>query len=225
MSSKQIFDCWKASVQLLKWENLKLILLAGINNFLRSTKLTLQFGWWLMPFYFLPGIHAPLANANFSTYLSEWLVHFLALKTITILYILTCRPSLERKDLIYLKKYAHAIPPLLVFIFTATIFFSLSFIFLISAFFFLDSEQKPINIFKSILNSFKFAIYFPAIIFPFIILNLFEYSLFLAGLNGNNTPFYLLPVDLMSIILLFFQLSILSILYTKIRHTFPDLFI
>jgi hypothetical protein len=250
MSSKQILDYWEESFQLLKWNNLKLILLAGLNNFLRSGKLTLHFGWWLAPFLLLPILHTVAAETSFAISLVESMIMILALNLIFFIYILSSRASLERKDLAYFKIYSAAMPGLLGLVFISSFFAGFGPVLFLASFFFMDSKLGFRDVLESVLNGIKFLLYFPAVVVPFIILNwlLFSFFAFIIPTTLYNlsliTPAeipsniaYLLMIitphplvisvsiiTLAFMFLSFFQMSLLSILYTKIRHTYPDLF-
>lgn len=251
MSSKQILDYWDDSFQLLKWNQLKLFLLAGLNNFAKSIKSTICFGWWIIPFLLLPILHTITMETSFAISLLESIIMISALNFLFFIYILSCRASLERKDAAYFVMYSIATPGIIALTFLSSLFSGFGSIFFLSAFFYMDSKLSFRDLLESILNSIKFLVYFPAIVIPFIVLNWLAFSFFAfiipttlynltfvtpAEASSNLAYFIMLiipyspiiSITLISTIFLllsFFQLSLLSIFYTKIKHTYPDLFL
>ncbi|KKQ33485.1 MAG: hypothetical protein US49_C0001G0165 [candidate division TM6 bacterium GW2011_GWF2_37_49] len=251
MSSKQILDYWEDSFQLLRWGQLKLSLLAGLNNFVRSVKLTIGFGWWLVPFLLLPIMHTIMMETSLAISLLESIIMITALNLIFFVYILSSRASLERKDTQYFSTYTAAAPGMLALTFLSSLFSGIGSIILLSAYFYMDSNFRFRDMLESILNSIKFLIYFPAIVVPFIILNWLSFSFFafiipttlynISFVTPAETPSHLayfimliipyslvISISLITLIFMFlsfFQLSLLSIFYVKIKHTYPDLFL
>lgn len=251
MSSKQILDYWEDSFKLLKWDQLKLSLLAGLNNFVRSAKLTFSFGWWLAPFLILPILHTIMLETSFAISLLESIIMITALNLIFFIYILSSRASLERKDTLYFATYTVAAPGILALTFLSSLVSGIGSIILLSAYFYMDSKFRFRDFLESILNSIKFLIYFPAITIPFIVLNWLSFSFFafiipttlynISLVTPAETPsriayfiMLIIPyslvisislITLIFIFLAFFQLSLLSIFYIKIKHTYPDLFL
>jgi hypothetical protein len=237
MYSQKILKYWKESFELLGSSQIKLISLAALNNFIRSTKLLIINFWWLilLEFFFVfSNLFISVGLINFNK--SIWL--FFTQIMIIFSYLLCCRASMERKDLVYFNQYFKALPLVFLLLLPNRIIL-LGAVPLVMAFFFLDSTLGIKGFCKSIKNGALFIIYFPVILIIDLIYWIFgaiiTFSLFLpfSGTLFIPTEITLLdPTEIMLItisnllmlILRFIQLSFIATFYLRIKHSFPDLF-
>jgi hypothetical protein len=234
MDSQKLLKYWKESLGVFAWGQLKLLALASLNNFIRSIKLFFKYFWWLGLVEFS---NLFVSNIQITTYnsLRIRLTHCI----VFFAYILCSRASTERKDMFYFWQYFRAIPLALLLLLPHD-FIVIGTIFIISAFFYMDSHINFNGFILSIKNGFSYFYHFPATaliidltlwtISTGIVCIIFFHSsgmLFDPG-EGKyiSTSAMVLTVtsNLILIILRFMQLSFLSILYIRFKHAHPDLF-
>ncbi len=135
MKIKNVITTWKDAVSLLAWKELKLLLLASLNNFRRSIKLTIKHFWWLwaawltllvLPTFFntivtphplfdaiilekastiIMPYHLPIFSCNFWTIMSTILMFGIVSVVINFTNYLSTRASVEAKNSTYYRGY------------------------------------------------------------------------------------------------------------------------
>gem|GEM_PF-3822344 len=198
MELKQILACWKESIELLKWKNLRLILLASLNNFRRSLITFIKYFGWIA--LFLPFVKTPITTAL-------WVL------CVQFIFILSSRASIEIKNYKYFLTYSPYFWGvfLLCFIFAP--------IGWISSFFFVDSKNNSRNLVLAFKNGIKFTIYYLPLT-TLLFMCSFLYMLILCHLAIISIPLFLL---ITSIFHLFF-ISMVGIIFIKFKHSSYNLF-
>ena len=102
MFFRSILAKWKESVDILRWSNLKLLLLVSLKSFVNALKLAvIYYGW----FFILAAVsYVVLANST----QRSWTPFFIICLDIvaSFILILILRPSLERKKCEYFRNYS-----------------------------------------------------------------------------------------------------------------------
>lgn len=234
MDSQKLLKYWKESLGIFAWGQFKLIVLASLNNFIRSMKLFLKYFWWLG---LVEISNLFISNMQVSTYSS--LRIRLTHGVVFFAYILCSRASTERKDMFYFWQYFRAVPWALLILLPYD-FIIIGTILIISTFFYMDSRINFMGLLNSIKNGFAYFFYFPATIL-IIDLTLWLVSMgFVCVIFFHSSGMLFEPVEVrhvsalqivltcssnfILIILRFMQLSFLSILYLRFKHAYPELF-
>ncbi|MBY0352802.1 hypothetical protein K2W90_00380 [Candidatus Babeliales bacterium] len=177
---------WKESFDFFKWQNLRLMMLASLNNFRRALVI---FAKELWGFVFLLFCFQVLDINVLLFHIRDQLgiINFLAvncLKIATVVgfffFLLSVRPSVELKDRSYFLKYLPRVwgAALLALVTPA---YALPFL-VVSVLFFIDLRDNAPSLLLAVKNSFKFCFHF----FPSI-LGLTLFSLI---------PFYIFSVNI-----------------------------
>lgn len=238
MDSHKILKYWKESAELLSSSQIKLISLAALNNFIRSTKLFIINFWWLilLEFFFIFS-NIFISIRLITAHKTVWL--FFTQNIIIFTYLLCSRASRERKDLTYFSQYFKAFPLTFLILLPYKITL-LGTIFIIASFFFLDSNFKIAGLMHSIKNGTLYTFYFPAVILAIDLVYWFfsaliAFTLFLpfsgtlfspAEMNLLHPTEIILSTisNLIILILRFIQISFIATFYLRVKHSFPDLF-
>lgn len=239
MNFNKILKYWEISFRFLSYNQLKLFSLASLNNFIRSTKLFLKYFWWLIILKFFFIFSNILVNKSIiSAHKTVWIT--VTNTFIIFFYLLTCRASIERKDLEYFLDYSKALLLVFFLIFPHNIIIIGTFL-LICSFFYLDSTFSFNSLIQSIKNGLILGICFPLIILlidlvywlismcvVFLLFAPYSACLFSPLKISIKEPFTISTIlvsNLLILLLRFLQLSFLSTLYLYIKHTYPNLFL
>lgn len=227
---KNLVAKWVESVELFKWQNLKLFLLGCVATFFRSLGILIKYFWWLLTLYV--GSLFVYWSSFFDT--TIFFVYAIGL-FVSFFSLLALRPSIENKNFNYFILYFKKFFPGFVAIFLIIMFlhidlYLLTFLGIISLFFF-DSLGNMDSFFYSFINAFKMFFYFlpgflllsglcgiTALAFWGLIF-IFKYIFFF---------FVLVPLIIWTIFIFlahFFFLSIWTVYYIKIKHQDFQLFI
>lgn len=200
MFLKELFRHWAESLRLLKWSELKLFILATLNNFRRTMLLVLKNFWWLVLAIVL--ISIPRA------YVCPCCVPLIAIPStlgyslaITFFYffcLLASRASIETKDKQYFFRYLPKYPALLLYLIIG----------MLPIFLFHWQPVLPSFISKLISNFILICMFFSAMFFADTKSSIS--SFFISIINGLKMGFFFLPAVLITLIPPFLIIS-----YTK----------
>lgn len=236
MFERDLLRTWRNSLVLARPSNLKLFLLVSMKTWLEALFLFCKFVglWYLAAFAVLYAV--PHWNVYVDTILFKILF--------SIPMFLAVRPSLERKNLLYFKRYAHrALGIIVLSVGVMSILFSLFFsvnlflaksglyyfycfygigsliipLLIFSSFFFLDSDGSPLSLWSSFVQGLKMLVYY----FPIVIV------VGMVGLLIFLIDFSFVIGSLMTVLRSMLQLFLFSFLanyYTKIKYSNYQLF-
>ncbi len=183
MNINSLFSYWKDSLQFFIQKNLKLFILATLNNFQRSLVIMAKNFWWqiilFLIFKLLMHDYAFLFQGSSKTAWFPLVLRSLGMGGFIVaslymlfFFILAVRPSMELKNYTYFNRYQHylwgffllylfmhivALPNLLPFIIISTLFFT-------------DLQSSHEHLTLALKNGLKVFLYFLPIITTFLLI-------------------------------------------------------
>jgi len=222
---------WNESLEFFKWSNFRLFLLATLNNYKRSASIIIRYCWWV---FIIPFIVLYLKGAE------ELATPFSYSLILYFFFLLTVRPSIEKKNLAYFLKHINKFPGyflvyLMMYIPFMLIFKSTTYLitpFLLASLFFFDLKPTFKNIGQAIKNVIKVSFYFFPVMFFLMFTHRF-FNFFMENVAWTKVTLLLnqgsnlgLNYCVTFIIFLFELLlvSAVAIYYVKIKHNYHKMF-
>jgi hypothetical protein len=218
---------WKESLDIFQRANLKLFVLAILNNFMRSGMLLVQRFWWLLVLWLAAAwISLAIGTSSYAflVFLAP-LPNFIIRTLILYVMIMTVRPSMEAKDYGYYWKYFTCLWAVVLL----NLFYKESFfipLLVPTLLFFLDSDQSPLSLINSVAKTLKMILFFLPVltIITLVIALLNVPTYFFAHLTLDlghawAQSFTFTALLIVQDILLLLSLSVITVYYVKLKHS------